>query len=161
MEHLERHGFLRRGIARHARLSLQLRNQSARTLAQAPSWRRHSSPPLPSGVGSRLEAQGSRLRAPGSRLHYVRTLRLVGTTLSSWAGLHRLWAPGRATHSGRAARPRRARWEAAVWPMGPGQRRRFCGVPSPGPRLRVQQHALASPQTQAQYLDLGDGTVTV
>ena len=116
MEHLERHGFLRRGIARHARLSLQLRNQSARTLAQAPSWRRHSSPPLPPGVGSRLEAPGSRLRAPGSRLHYVRTLRLVGTTLSSWAGLHRLWAPGRATHSGRAARPRRARWEAAVRP---------------------------------------------
>ena len=116
MEHLERHGFLRRGIARHARLSLQLRNQSARTLAQAPSWRRHSSPPLPPGMGSRLQAQGSRLRAPGSRLHYVRTLRLVGTTLSSWAGLHRLWAPGRATHSGRAARPRRARWEAAVRP---------------------------------------------
>ena len=58
MEHLERHGFLRRGIARHARLSLQLRNQSARTLAQAPSWRRHSSPPLPPGVGSRLEAPG-------------------------------------------------------------------------------------------------------
>ena len=119
MEHLERHGFLRRGIARHARLSLQLRNQSARTLAQAPSWRRHSSPPLPPGMGSRLQAQGSRLRAPGSRLHYVRTLRLVGTTLSSWAGLHRLWAPGRATHSGRAARPRRARWEAAVRPWAP------------------------------------------
>ena len=116
MEHLERHGFLRRGIARHARLSLQLRNQSARTLAQAPSWRRHSSPPLPPGVGSRLEAPGSRLRAPGSRLHYVRTLRLVGTTPSSWAGLHRLWAPGRTTHSGRVARPRRARWEAAVRP---------------------------------------------
>ena len=35
MEHLERHGFLRRGIARHARLSLQLRNQSARTHAQS------------------------------------------------------------------------------------------------------------------------------
>jgi hypothetical protein len=34
VEHLERHGFLARGIARHARLSLQLRNQSARPPAQ-------------------------------------------------------------------------------------------------------------------------------
>ena len=59
------------------------------------------------------------LQARGSRLHYVRTVRLVGTTPSSWAGLHRLWAPGRATHSGRAARPRRARWEAAVRPWAP------------------------------------------
>ena len=117
MEHLERHGFLRRGIARHARLSLQLRNQSARTLAQAPSWRRHSSPPLPSGAGSVLRAPGSRLQAPGSGLQApLRTVRLVGTTPSSWAGLHRLWAPGRTTHSGRVARPRRARWEAAVRP---------------------------------------------
>jgi hypothetical protein len=117
MEHLERHGFLRRGIARHARLSLQLRNQSARPLAQAPSWRRHSSPPLPPGVGSRLQAPGSGLRAPGSTMYG--TSRAVGTTPSSWAGLHRLWAPGRATHSGRAARPRRARWEAAVRPWAP------------------------------------------
>ena len=28
MEHLERQGFLRRGIERHARLSAQLRNES-------------------------------------------------------------------------------------------------------------------------------------
>ena len=34
VEHLERHGFLARGIARHARLSLQLRNQGARPPAQ-------------------------------------------------------------------------------------------------------------------------------
>ena len=74
MEHLERHGFLRRGIVRHARLSLQLRNQSARPLAQAPSWRRHSSPPCHPGwaPSSGLRAPGSRLQAPGSWLHYVR-----------------------------------------------------------------------------------------
>ena len=122
MEHLERHGFLRRGIVRHARLSLQLRNQSARPLAQAPSWRRHSSPPCHPGwaPSSGLRAPSSRLQAPGSRLLApLRTVRLVGTTPSSWAGLHRLWAPGRATHSGRAARPRRARWEAAVRPWAP------------------------------------------
>ena len=64
-----------------------------------------------------LQAPGSGLRAPGSTMYG--TSRAVGTTPSSWAGLHRLWAPGRATHSGRAARPRRARWEAAVRPWAP------------------------------------------
>ena len=38
MEHLERHGFLRRGLERHARLRLQLRNQSACPHAKALSW---------------------------------------------------------------------------------------------------------------------------
>ena len=80
MEHLERHGFLRRGIARHARLSLQLRNQSART-----------------------HAQSAVLAAPQ-------------LTVATWGELSRLLAPGCATHSGRAAGPRKAHWEAAMRP---------------------------------------------
>lgn len=158
MEHTSSaHGFLRRGIARHARLSLQLRNQSARPLAQAPSWRRHSSPPLPPGVGSRLQAPGSGLRAPGSRLHYVRYVScrrhhpvLLGRApqaLGSW--------PCHALRTSRSATEGPVGGCGAT--LGPGQRRRLCGVPPPGPRLRVQQHAFASPQTQAKYLDLGDG----
>ena len=158
MEHLERHGFLRRGIARHARLSLQLRNQSARTLAQAPSWRRHSSPPLPPGVGSRLQAPGSRLRVQAplrtygtSRRHHPFLLDRAPQALGSW--------PYHPLRTSRSATEGPVGCCGAA--LGPGQRRRFCRVPPAGPRLRVQQHALASPQTQAQYLDLGDGTVTV
>ena len=153
MEHLERHGFLRRGIVRHARLSLQLRNQSARPLAQATSWRRHSSPPLPPGVGSRLQAPGSRLQAPGSttygtsRRHHPVLLGRAPQALGSW--------PCHALRTSRSATEGPVGGCGAA--LGPGQRRRLCGVPPPGPRLRVQQHALASPQTQAQYLDLGDG----
>ena len=59
MEHLERHGFLRRGIARHARLSLQLRNQSVRPRAQSAVL---AAPQL-----AILATRGG-LQAPGSRL---------------------------------------------------------------------------------------------
>ena len=102
-------------------------------------------------------APGSRLRAPGSRLHYVRYVScrrhhpvLLGRApqaLGSW--------PCHALRTSRSATEGPVGGCGAA--LGPGQRRRLCGVPPPGPRLRVQQHAFASPQTQAKYLDLGDG----
>jgi hypothetical protein len=104
-----------------------------------------------------LQAPGSGLRAPGSRLHYVRYVScrrhhpvLLGRApqaLGSW--------PCHALRTSRSATEGPVGGCGAA--LGPGQRRRLCGVPPPGPRLRVQQHAFASPQTQAKYLDLGDG----
>ena len=76
MEHLERHGFLRRGIARHARLSLQLRNQSARTHAQSAVL---AAPQL-----TILATWGglSRLLAPGCATHY--SGRAAGPRKAHW-----------------------------------------------------------------------------
>ena len=106
--------------------------------------------------GSRLQAQGSRLQAPlrtygtSRRLHPF-LLGRAPQALGSW--------PCHALRTSRSATEGPVGGCGAA--MGRGQRRRCCGVPPAGPRLRVQQHALASPQTQAQYLDLGDGTVKV
>ena len=103
--------------------------------------------------GSELQAPGSRLQAPGSttygtsRRHHPVLLGRAPQALGSW--------PCHALRTSRSATEGPMGGCGAA--LGPGQRRRLCGVPPPGPRLRVQQHALASPQTQAQYLDLGDG----